>query len=82
MVVPVLLWLLVWWWCIWSWRARKGEVRRHAVLTVVVVLSYLQDVIGVGGLGDSVIVVAKGWWCLSEAVSWGRGWCSDEVLDG
>jgi hypothetical protein len=35
-------------------------VRRHSVLTVVVVLSYFQDVIGVGGLGDSVIVVAKG----------------------
>jgi hypothetical protein len=29
----------------WSWRARKGEVRRHSVLTVVVVLSYLQDVL-------------------------------------
>jgi hypothetical protein len=26
-------------------RARKGEVRRHSVLTVVVVLSYLQDVL-------------------------------------
>jgi hypothetical protein len=29
----------------WSWRARKGEVRRHSVLTDVVVLSYLQDVL-------------------------------------
>ncbi|KAK2365721.1 hypothetical protein QL285_079189 [Trifolium repens] len=29
----------------WSWRARKGEVRRHSVLTVVVVLSYLQDIL-------------------------------------
>jgi hypothetical protein len=29
----------------WSWRARKGEVCRHSVLMVVVVLSYLQDVV-------------------------------------
>jgi hypothetical protein len=36
----------------------------------------------VGGLGGSVIGVEEGWWCLSVAMSWGRGWCSDEVLDG
>jgi hypothetical protein len=28
-----------------SWHARKGEVCRHSVLTVVVVLSYLRDVL-------------------------------------
>jgi hypothetical protein len=35
----------------------------------------------VGGLGGSVIGVEKEWWCLSEVVSFGRGWCSEEVLD-
>jgi hypothetical protein len=36
----------------------------------------------VGGLGGTTIGVEKRWWCLTEVVTWGSSWCSDEVLDG
>jgi hypothetical protein len=45
-----------------SWRARKGEVRRHSVLTEVVVFPYLLDVLVWEGLRGSGIGVDNGCW--------------------